>query len=218
MGGLDSEITETTTTVALESAMFDAAAVRHTSQEFNLHSESSARFEKGINVATIDEACEQACALIAELSDGKVLQGSVKASQVQPQDKEVMTTLQRLNDYLGTELTVADVNDIFAALGFGYQEDGGSYTVIVPPRRWDIAIEADIVEEVARIYGYNNLPSTLPSGETVAGSLTNDQLKTRRIRTLLESAGLSEAISYALTSEKKSLQFTNTSSKLTHLD
>ncbi|GMG63081.1 phenylalanine--tRNA ligase subunit beta [Tetragenococcus halophilus] len=218
MGGLDSEITETTTTVALESAMFDAVAVRRTSQEFNLHSESSARFEKGINVATIDEACEQACALIAELSDGKVLQGSVKASQVQPQDKEVMTSLQRLNDYLGTELTVADVNDIFADLGFGYQEDGGSYTVVVPPRRWDIAIEADIVEEVARIYGYNNLPSTLPSGETVAGSLTNDQLKTRRIRTLLESAGLSEAISYALTSEKKSLQFTNTSSKLTHLD
>ncbi|MDN6640786.1 MAG: phenylalanine--tRNA ligase subunit beta [Tetragenococcus sp.] len=218
MGGLDSEITEDTTTVALEAALFDPATVRRTSQEFNLHSESSARFEKGINVATIDEACEQACALIADLSDGDVLQGAVKATEVQPQDTEVTITLQRLNDYLGTELTVPIVNDIFSALGFGYQENEGSYKVFIPPRRWDIAIEADLVEEVARIYGYNRLPSTLPSGETVAGSLTSTQLKTRKVRTLLEAAGLSEAISYALTSEEKSRQFTNVAAKLTYLD
>ncbi|AYW44951.1 phenylalanine--tRNA ligase subunit beta [Tetragenococcus koreensis] len=218
MGGLDSEITESTTTVALEAALFDPAAVRRTSQEFNLHSESSARFEKGINVETIDEACEQACALIAELTGGNVLQGAVKAAEVQAQDTEVKVTLQRLNDYLGTNLTVAEVNDIFTALGFGYHEHEGSYTVVIPPRRWDITIEADIVEEVARIYGYNNLPSTLPSGETVAGTLTHDQLKTRKVRTLLEAAGLSEAISYALTSEQKSQQFTTASSKLTRLD
>ncbi|GAA3008721.1 phenylalanine--tRNA ligase subunit beta [Tetragenococcus solitarius] len=218
MGGLDSEITDSTTTVALEAALFDPAVVRRTSQAFNLHSESSARFEKGINLATIDEACEQACALIAELADGKALSGAVKASDVQPQDIEVHTSLQRLNNYLGTHLTVSTVNNIFAALGFGYHENEENYTVIVPPRRWDIHIEADIVEEVARIYGYNNLPSTLPSGETVAGTLTDSQIKTRKVRTFLEAAGLSEAISYALTSEEKSLQFTNTDSKLTRLD
>lgn len=218
MGGLDSEITEATTTVALEAALFDPAAVRRTSQEFNLHSESSARFEKGINLATIDEACEQACALIAELTGGNILQGAVKASEVQPQDTEVQTSLQRLNDYLGTDLTVKTVNDIFVDLGFNYHENEGNYTVVVPPRRWDISIEADIVEEVARIYGYNNLPSTLPSGETVAGTLTDAQIKTRKVRTFLEAAGLSEAISYALTSEYKSLQFTNVESKLTYLD
>jgi len=218
MGGLDSEITESTTTVALEAALFEPAAVRHTSQEFNLHSESSTRFEKGINVATIDEACEQACALIAELAGGDVLQGAVKATEVHPKDTEVSITLQRINNYLGTELTVPEVNNIFSALGFGYQENEGNYTVVVPPRRWDIAIEADVVEEVARIYGYNNLPSTLPKGETVAGTLTDTQLKTRKVRTLLEAAGLSEAISYALTSEEKARQFTNTTSKLTRLD
>lgn len=218
MGGLDSEITESTTTVALEAALFDPAAVRHTSQEFHLHSESSTRFEKGINVATIDEACEQACALIAELAGGTVLQGAVKATELQSKDTEVPITLQRMNNYLGTELTVPTVNNIFSALGFGYQENDGNYTVVIPPRRWDIAIEADVVEEVARIYGYNNLPSTLPKGETVAGALTEAQLKTRKVRTLFEAAGLSEAISYALTSEEKTKQFTNASSKLTRLD
>jgi len=218
MGGLDSEITEKTTTVALESAVFDPAIIRKTSQRYNLRSESSARFEKGINLATVDQACDEAAALISQLTGGQVLSASIKASQVTAQDVTVKITLQRINDYLGTELTVDQVNDIFVALGFDYREKEGAYNVKVPPRRWDIAIDADIVEEVARIYGYNRLPATLPSGETVAGSLTKKQKKTRAIRCCLEGAGLSEAISYALTSEEKSRQFTTGSSKLTYLD
>ncbi|EMF0096708.1 phenylalanine--tRNA ligase subunit beta [Enterococcus hirae] len=218
MGGLDSEITETTTTVALEAALFDPISIRRTAKQFNLRSESSARFEKGINQATVAEACDVAAAMIVSLAGGEVLQGAVAGSTYQVEDVTVTITLSRINHYLGTDLTVKEVNEIFEALGFGYQSEGETFTVTVPPRRWDIKIEADIIEEVARIYGYDRLPSTLPSGETVAGSLTQEQSTTRKIRTLLEDSGLHEAISYALTTEEKSRQFTIKDSLVTRLD
>lgn len=218
MGGLDSEIDNQTTTVALEAALFDPLSVRRTSKQFNLRSESSSRFEKGINKATVDQACDVAAAMIASLAGGEVLNGAVKGSEVIAEDVEVAITLSRINNYLGTELTVAQVSDIFEALGFAYSEKDEHYIVVVPPRRWDISIEADIIEEVARIYGYNNLPSTLPSGETVAGALTREQRLTRKVRSLFEGNGLSEAISYALTTETKSKQFMLKESQPTRLD
>ena len=218
MGGLDSEITETTTTVALEAALFDSTSIRKTSKQFNLRSESSSRFEKGINRGTIGEACEAAAAMIASLAGGEVLAGAVKGAEPVVENAVVTTTLAHINRALGTELTTTDVDAVFAALGFEAFEEQGTYTVSVPPRRWDIHIEADLVEEVARIYGYDKLPSTLPSGETVAGSLTAHQQKTRDLRSLLEGTGLNEAISYALTTEAKSESFAMKDSKLTRLD
>src|SRR5699024_10158312 len=101
MGGLDSEITEKTTTVALESAVFDPAIIRQTSQRDNVPSESSARVEKGIKLATVDQACDEAAALISQLTGGQVLSASIKASQVTDPDVTVKITLQRINDYLG---------------------------------------------------------------------------------------------------------------------
>ncbi|MCD5000937.1 phenylalanine--tRNA ligase subunit beta [Enterococcus saccharolyticus] len=218
MGGLDSEIVETTTTVALEAALFDPLSIRRTSKQFNLRSESSSRFEKGINKATVGEACDVAAAMIASLAGGEVLNGAVKGSEVTVEDVKVEISLERINHYLGTELTVSQVNGIFEALGFDYTETEGHYVVVVPPRRWDISIEADIIEEVARIYGYNNLPSTLPSGETVAGALTRAQRLTRKVRSLLEGNGVNEAISYALTTEEKSTSFMMKESQATRLD
>lgn len=218
MGGLDSEITATTTTVALEAALFDPLAIRLTSKKFNLRSESSARFEKGINQATVAVACDAAAVMIAELSGGQVLKGAVEGATVDVAPVSVAITLDRINRYLGTKIDQAEVEEIFAALGFTATFDNETYHVSVPPRRWDISIEADIIEEVARIYGYDRLPSTLPSGETVAGRLTHEQMLTRKVRTILEGNGISEAISYALTTEDKAQQFTFTSSQVTRLD
>lgn len=218
MGGLDSEIIETTTTVALEAALFDPVSIRRTSKQFNLRSESSSRFEKGINKATVSQACDVAAAMIAQLAGGEVLSGAVKGSELIAEDIDVEISLERINNYLGTLLSTDEVNHIFDALGFAYSENDAYYVITIPPRRWDISIEADIIEEVARIYGYNNLPSTLPGGETVAGSLTREQRLTRKVRSLLEGNGLSEAISYALTTEVKSKQFVMQESELTKLD
>jgi phenylalanyl-tRNA synthetase beta chain len=217
MGGENTEITETTTTVALEAALFESTAIRRTSKMFNLRSESSSRFEKGINQATVGLACEVAAAMIAELAGGTVVSGASVASQVELETVTVSVTLARINQYLGTTLDIATVNEIFTTLGFDYELNGESYHVIIPPRRWDIRIEVDIIEEVARIYGYNRLPSTLPKGETVAGSLTKQQQATRRIKGILEGHGVTEAISYALTTEEKSRQFMVKESETTRL-
>lgn len=218
MGGLDSEINEKTTTVALEAALFNPLMIRRTSKQFNLRSESSSRFEKGINKATIGQACDVAAAMIAKLAGGEVLTGTVVGSKVTAQDAHVAIALDKINRYLGTTLSEEEVNEILTALGFGYEVTNGMYQITVPPRRWDIQIEADIIEEVARIYGYNRLPSTLPSGETVAGELSKGQKMVRKVRHLLEGSGLSEAISYALTTEEKAGQFMLTPSLPTRLD
>ncbi|MFZ1605628.1 MAG: phenylalanine--tRNA ligase subunit beta, partial [Enterococcus aquimarinus] len=163
-------------------------------------------------------ACDVAAAMIASLAGGEVLTGAVVGSEVTAQAVTVTITLERINGYLGTTLTEEIVSEIFEALGFTATVSEGTYSVTVPPRRWDIQIEADLIEEVARIYGYNNLPSTLPSGETIAGSLTKNQRMTRKIRSVLEGIGLSEAISYALTTEKKASEFLFTPSHPTRLD
>lgn len=207
MGGASTEITDTTTTVALETALFDAVTTRRTARKFGLSSESSKRFERGINVATIEEASAYAAAMIAELGEGVVVTGEVVSNEIDATHVEVSITLDRINHILGTELSIETVNAIFDDLGFGYAEEAGTYTVSVPPRRWDISIEADLVEEVARIYGYDNLPSTLPSGEALPGHLTPTQALTRHLRQHLQGCGLDEAISYALTTEELATRF-----------
>ncbi|MEY8538110.1 phenylalanine--tRNA ligase subunit beta [Lactococcus muris] len=208
MGGLDSEITEQTTNVALEAALFNGTSIRKTSHKFALRSESSSRFEKGINQGTVREALDFAAAMIQELAGGEVLSGVVESNDFMPEPQEVKTTLERINASLGTNLTVEKVLEILAQLGFETQENKGEFHIQIPSRRWDIKIEADIVEEIARIYGYDNLPSTLPAGATV-GELTAMQKLRRKVRTNVEAAGLSEVIGYSLTSSEKAREFVN---------
>lgn len=217
MGGKHSEITNETTTVALEAALFESISIRKTSQKFNLRSESSSRFEKGIDSGQLDYACDVAAAMIAELANGTVVSGKSIGSKYVPEKISVSVTIARINDYLGTKLTEEIVSEIFSTLGFKYDINAGTYTVSVPSRRWDIHIEADLIEEVARIYGYDCLPSTLPQGETVIGSLTSGQKLTRKVKNILEGAGVTEAISYALTTEEKASHFCLKDSQPTQL-
>lgn len=207
MGGKESEITEQTTTVAIEAASFEGIVTRKSGKQFGLRSESSSRFEKGINLDTVEEALAYAAQLMADLGEGTVVAGEVVASETKAPETKVAISLTKINRSLGTDLSVADVNGMLKALGFDYEESDGNYTVVIPGRRWDITIEADMVEEVARIYGYDNLPSTLPSGEALPGALTPKQRLTRAIREAIEGNGLSEAISYALTTEEKATAF-----------
>ncbi|GAB2024132.1 phenylalanine--tRNA ligase subunit beta [Lactovum odontotermitis] len=210
MGGLDSEITNSTTTVALESALFDGKSIRKTSQKFNLRSEASSRFEKGINQGTVREALDFAAAMIVELAGGQVLKGVVESNDFQPVLPKVSITLSRLNAALGVQLPSETVKNIFEALGFGLEIDGEKFTCEIPSRRWDISIEADLVEEVARLYGYDKLPATLPASQN-AGERTPMQNFRRKIRNRLEAAGLSEVIGYSLTTPEKAVQFTENS-------
>ena len=163
MGGQSTEIDETSKNVVLEAAVFDGTSIRKTSGRLNLRSESSSRFEKGINYATVAEALDFAAAMLTNLAGGQVLAGQVAAGSVPTEPVQVSTTLDYVNTRLGTELTYADIEDVFAKLGFGVTGDAEKFTVSVPRRRWDISIQADLVEEIARIYGYEKLPTTLPA-------------------------------------------------------
>ena len=206
MGGADSEITDETTSVALEAALFDGTSIRKTSQKFALRSEASSRFEKGINEGTVREALDFAAAMIVELAGGKVLSGVVESNDYQPILPKVSITLSRVNSALGTDLSLETVEKIFVQLGFGVEVEGEKFTCEIPSRRWDIHIEADLVEEVARIYGYDNLPSTLPSSQN-ASELTQMQKFRRTVRTGLESSGLNEVIGYSLVTPEKATEF-----------
>ena len=217
MGGQATEIDSSSKNVVLEAAVFDGKSIRKTSGRLNLRSESSARFEKGINYDTVSEALDFAASMLQELGKGTVLAGQVSAGELPTEPVQVTTTLDYVNVRLGTELTFSDIEEVFAKLGFGLEGTAETFTVSVPRRRWDIHIQADLVEEIARIYGYDKLPTTLPEAGATAGELTSSQALRRKVRTLAEGSGLSEIISYALTTPEKALEFTLEPSKLTEL-
>ncbi|WP_270207393.1 phenylalanine--tRNA ligase subunit beta [Streptococcus anginosus] len=217
MGGAATEISSQSSRVVLEAAVFDGTSIRKTSGRLNLRSESSSRFEKGINLATVTEALDAAASMIADLAGATVQAGIVSAGQVDTSDVEVSSTLADVNRVLGTELTYTDIEDVFRRLSFGLTGDAEKFTVSVPRRRWDIHIEADLYEEIARIYGYDKLPATLPKGDGTAGQLTETQKLRRKVRTVAEGAGLTEVITYALTTPEKAVQFSTNPSNLTEL-
>lgn len=217
MGGQSTEIDASSKNVVLEAAVFNGKSIRKTSGHLNLRSESSSRFEKGINYATVSEALDFAATMLQELGNGTVLAGQVSAGNLPTEPVEVSTSLDYVNVRLGTELTYADVEAVFAKLGFAVAGNAEHFTVSVPRRRWDISIQADLVEEIARIYGYDKLPTTLPEAGATAGELTASQKLRRKVRTIAEGAGLSEIISYALTTPEKAVEFTAQPTTITEL-
>ncbi|PWG01007.1 phenylalanine--tRNA ligase subunit beta [Levilactobacillus bambusae] len=217
MGGLNTEIDDTTKNVVIEAAVFDPIRVRKTAQRQNLHTDASQRFERGVNHGGVQEALDAAAQLMHDQANGQVAQGTVTGSDQDVQPVLVDITIDRINKVLGTELSVAEVTSIFTRLGFGVEEHAGLYSVSIPSRRWDITIDADLIEEVARIYGYDNLPTTLPTGQMTLGVLSPAQRQIRATRTSLEAAGLNQAISYSLTTEKKAAQFALQPTALTKL-
>lgn len=218
MGGENTHVTNETKTVALESAVFESSLIRKTAQSLNLRSESSSRFEKGLNKATVQQALDHAAALIASLGHGQVVSGTAQIESEQPVYQKVTTSVEKINRTLGTHLTLNDLETIFDRLGFESEGTTEHVEVTVPPRRWDITIEADIIEEVARIYGYHHLPSTLPHNESLPGELIYPQQITRFTRHFMESCGLGQAISYALTTTEKAKAFARSQTDPVELD
>ncbi|MFJ7829075.1 phenylalanine--tRNA ligase subunit beta [Peribacillus sp. NPDC097284] len=207
MGGANSEVKNDTTTVIIESAYFAGTVVRKASKDHGLRSEASARFEKGVDPARVREAGERAAQLIAQYAGGTILQGTAEVDELIMEPAVISITLEKINTLLGTDMSVAEVESIFKRLQFGVALDNETFTITVPTRRGDITIEADLVEEAARLYGYDNIPATLPVGAATPGQLTDYQMKRRKVRRTLEGAGLYQAVTYSLTSEDKAAQF-----------
>ncbi|QQK80995.1 phenylalanine--tRNA ligase subunit beta [Salicibibacter cibi] len=207
MGGASTEVQADTTSVLLESAQFDALNVRKTSGKLGLRSESSQRFEKGIDFERTAEAAERAVMLMEEITGGVVLKGTVESGELPAVVQEVHLNLERLNMRLGTELESEEVETLLHRLGLEVTNLGNEWRVHIPSRRLDLSIEEDLMEEVARLYGYDRIPTTLPVGARSAGALTGEQKNRRKLRRFLESTGMQEAITYSLTSAQNADQF-----------
>ncbi len=214
MGGATSEVHSGTNTVLIESAYFASGTVRKASKDHNLRSEASTRFEKGIDPKRTHEAAERAAQLMAMYAGGTVLEGIVEVNELSLDLAVVNITLERINKVIGTEITVEVVADILRRLQFKFEEDNHAFKISIPSRRNDITIEEDIIEEVARLYGYDRLPITLPSGEQTPGRLTERQQLRRLIRRYLEGTGLYQATTYSLTSKDKIHRFLNAEERL----
>ncbi|WHX78627.1 phenylalanine--tRNA ligase subunit beta [Priestia flexa] len=207
MGGANSEVQDDTVNVLIESAYFRGLSVRQTSKEHGLRSEASARFEKGIDPSRTRIAADRAAELMAAYAGGEIVSGTVEFDEMTIEPAVVSVTLERINHVLGTELEMAEVQEIMNRLQFESKVEGDAIIVTVPTRRGDITIEEDIVEEVARMYGYDHLPTTLPVTAATPGRLSDYQLKRRKVRRFLEGAGLAQTTTYSLTSAEKATQF-----------
>ena len=202
MGGQSTEVTNQTTTILLESAFFDPAIIRRTSRRLGLRSEASNRFEKGVDPERIIPALSRAVQLLQEIAGGEV------ASEIHVEEvgdiEDVVINLRhdRLCNLLGIQIDSEKVIEILNRLRFEVHYEDGIYEVQIPSRRPDITIEEDLIEEVARLYGYDQIPTTLPWGQQLPGSLTREQKFRRIIRHTLRNLGMHENVTYSLISSQ----------------
>ena len=204
MGGADTEITENTKNIMIESAIFDNVKIRKTSKEI-LRSEASNRFEKGLDPNRTYMAIERSCHLLEKYADAKIVGGLVKYDTTSLEDTKIGVSLEKVNRVLGTTISKEDVLNVFRKLAFECEVNGDKITVSVPKRRIDISIEEDLIEEVGRIYGVNNIEGKLPSLPLKQGSY-NKTL--RNIRNKMIDLGLNETLSYILVNDKEATKYT----------
>ena len=208
MGGKNTEVSEGTKNIILESAYFNPTSVRRTSAAHGLRSDSSARFEKGIDPNMQKAALARAVELILELCPNAVVESSVGVVNKE-EEKVVEITTSYINNYLGITLSTEEIAAILEGLSFTVEVTGENLVVKVPTRRADISIKQDLVEEVIRIYGYDNLASTLPKfSKTTKGGLTYSQRMVRDLRAVYASLGFNDTINYSLVSEEEATEYT----------
>lgn len=201
MGGLDSEIKPDTETVVLESANFVGSSVRQTSKKLGLRTEASGRYEKGIDPNLCEEAADRVCALIDELGYGKVLEGSVDIYKSPEHPQVVSARVSRINKVLGTNLSREEMVAILESLEMKVQGTGDDMIVTTPTVRQDILKEVDFVEEIARMYGYDNLPNTLPKLDVKAENSLSWETR-RKLRDLLCAMGADEIQTFSFINQK----------------
>ena len=204
MGGLETEVVPQTKNIIIESAIFDGVRVRKTAKKI-LRSEASNRFEKGLDSNRTYMAINRACHLLEKYANGTVIEGMCTYDQSQKEDKRIEITFKNITDVLGTNISNNDILDVFTKLGFSYEADDKKAIVSVPRRRLDISIKEDLIEEVGRIYGVDNIEGKLPVLPVKQGSYDK---QTREIRNKMVSLGLNETLSMIFTSDKEAKKYT----------
>mgnify|MGYP000663787445 FL=1 len=203
MGGFETEITDTTTTVILESADFYGPCIRRTARACGLSSEASGRFERGVDSETTIKALDRAAQLLQEMGACTVCEGIVDVYPNPKQANYVTFTPEQINNHLGTNIAKDVMLNIITSVGFDVTKDeNDEITVKVPSWRNDVTCMADISEEIARLHGFDKIKSTLPNGVSMQGTQSAKQTFIDKVKTSLSSQGLYETISFALTNEE----------------
>ncbi len=201
MGGASSEVTDRTTRVLLECATFQPVSVRRSAKRHALHTESSHRFERGTDVSAVPEVLDRAAALLAELGGGTVLKGRVDAYPQEKKPPQVRLRTQKVADLLGVDVPAAECHRILGALGFRkLSGDAAAAAFEVPLARVDVAIEEDLIEEIARVRGYDAVPVALPRGLARLDPERPMTVIERRVRAALAGQGLDEVVNYSFVS------------------
>lgn len=200
MGGLDSEITEKTTTVLLEGANFEGKSIRLTSKKFNLRSEASFRFEKGIDPNLAKVAVDRACQLIEQINAGVVVKGNIDKYPNKREEKEISLRYERVNKVLGTNISKEDIISYLEELSLKPVDNKDHVTVSVPTYRTDLNIEADLVEEVGRLYGYHNIEKKPLVTEVSRGEKPYQRKIAKIARENLLGYGFNEVMTYSFIS------------------
>lgn len=200
MGGENSKITDDVKTMVFEAACFNGTNIRLSSKKIGLRTDASGKFEKGLDPNNAEEAVNRACQLIEELGAGEVIGGTIDVYPIKREEVRVPFDAEKINDLLGTSLDAGTMKGYFKKLDLGFDEE--TQEVIAPTFRQDIERLADVAEEVARFYGYDNIPTTLPSGEATTGKLSYKLRIEEIAREVAEFSGFSQSMTYSFESPK----------------
>lgn len=203
MGGDDSKILDTTKGLIIECAQFDHVNIRNTARRLNLNTEASQRYQKGIEPLAAKKAMDRAVSLLIEYADAKDIEETVVYGNDNYQPKEIICTLDQINNRLGTDFSLDEVMDVLNRLDFAPEYKEGNLHVHIPSYRTDMEGMADVSEEVIRLIGYDRLPSTLPEMPMTEGKLTEKQQLTRNLQNFLAQQGLYDSTTYTLISKDK---------------
>ncbi len=208
MGGEHSAVTEPTTSILLESAYFEPLVIRSTARRLGLQSDSSYRFERGVDYTLQVNAIERASELILQIVGGHAGPLLEVSNDLLPSSPTITLRRERIGRILGINLADEDVTRMFHVLGFAVAEHPEGWQVTPPSFRFDIEIEIDLIEELARLYGYNHIPATLPRAELWSKIPSALQLPVTRLSQLLVDRGYHEAITYSFVDPRYELAFT----------
>ncbi len=200
MGGYDSEITESTSDVLLESANFQPTNIRATSKKLGLHTEASYRFERGADPEVVISALNRASELIVQLAGGTLCKGIVDVYPGKKEPSQIKLRSDRVNFILGTSIEAEEIEQILNRLGFGIERlptKESTYQITIPSFRSDITREIDLIEEIARVHGYDNIPTTLPKGDIPIPTVNISVEVQQRIKHFLLGSGMMEAVNYS---------------------
>ena len=200
MGGENSMITDHVTTMLFEAACFDGTNIRKSGKRIGLRTDASAKFEKGLDPNLAMEAMNRACQLVEELGVGEVVGGAVDIYPVKREGVKIPFEPDKYNKLLGTDIPAGDMIGYFKKIDLGYDE--ATNEILVPSWRQDLACDADLAEEVARFFGYANIPMTLPSGEATTGKLPFKLRIESMAREIAEFCGFSQGMTYSFESPK----------------